>query len=243
MGNSLANDDEYLKFAEMETDDAELAFLCFISQASAHFSQRLHMLIAACFTVALIVTWRDAQSSSILTAIVQAAVVAHQVFQGRLLFLNDPASEIRRHMVKTKMHVFLHLAIIAMMALSSGDTGGTGGTGDRSPWLAMAFLSFVSLADRLPLDHLALLQIVKVAGFLGSMTLMRGVDLRLRDAATCVTIAGLTYLMGAHAEFRARDAYARNHHETSDAVYTKFVDGHPLLASLFRSLSLLVISV
>ncbi len=208
-------------------DDAELAFRCFTSQSSAHFSQRLHVLIAACFTVALVVTLRGTHSFS-LTAVVQASVVAHQALQCRLLFLNDPASEIRRHMVKTKMHVFLHLAIIAMIALSSGDCP------LDAPWVAMAFLSFLSLADRLPLEHLALLQIVKVVGFLGSVMLLRGVDLKLRDAATCIVIAGLTFLMGAHAEFRARKTYAWKHRETSEVVYTKFVDGHPLLTRVLR---------
>lgn len=208
-------------------DVAELSFLCFTSQASARFSQRFHVLIAACFTAALVVTWRDADSS-ILTLVVEASVVVHQAFQCRLLFLNDPASEIRRHMVKTKMHVFLHLAIIAMMATSSG--GGLLGT----PWLAMGFLSFLSLADRLPLEHLAFLQIVKVVGFLGSVMLTRGMDLKLRDVALCSVIAGLTYLMGAHAEFQAREAYAQTHRGASEVVYTKFVDDHPLLARILR---------
>ncbi len=211
----------------MDDSDAELSFLCFVSQATAYFSRRLHVLIAASFMVALFVTWRDAHASG-LTAVVQASVVVHQAFQCRLLFLNDPASEIRRHIVKTKMHVFLHLAIIAMMAISSGVCV------LDAPWLAMGFLSFLSLADRLPLDHLALLQIVKIVGFLGSIMLLRGADLKLRDAAACVVNAVLTYLMGALAEFRAREAFARNHSEVSEAVYAKFVDGHPLLARTLR---------
>lgn len=182
------------------------------------------MLIVACFVAGLFMTWRDREASP-LTGVVQASIALHEAFQCRLLFSRDAASQIRAHMVKAKMHAFLHLAIMAMMTISLGASGRL-----DAPWVATGFLSFLSLADRLPLDYLTKLQIVKVASFLGCVAFLN-VDIKFKDTIAFIIFGGLVpYLLGAHAELRARQAYIEKHREASAIVVKKFVDDHPLLA-------------
>lgn len=218
--------------ATPDTGDEELAYRRYVGRQSAHFSRRLHVLTAACFAAGFVMTLRDSPNAR-LVAIVQLLVVLHELYQCRHLVPKDPVSETRTHAVKAKMHAFLHLAVVAMIIISSLASDGEGGRLEAS-WAASAsvFLSFLSVADRLPLEHLVKLQIVKLVSFLGCMAFFE-IDLKFKEAILIIVVGvGVPYILGVLIECRARQAYVEKRHEASATVYERFVGAHPVLAWL-----------
>ena len=190
---------------------------------------RLHFLIAAGFAAGIVLNLRAYDGAPRLTTtVIQASVVLHEVFQARRLFPRDAASEIRSHAVKAKMHVFLHLAALAMILISTLD--GEGSTRNEAMSVSL-FLSLLSVADRLPLAHLTKLQIVKVVSCLLAGVVFFEAKVRLREAFVFIAIAGAApCLVGVYAEYRSRISYVEKHHEASEAVLERFVDAHPMVA-------------
>jgi len=242
-------------------DDDELGYQRYLARQSAHFSQRcvahspspsatishshpttttrppgrLHYLTAAGFAAGIVLNLRAYDGAPRLTTVIQASVVLHEVFQARCLFPRDAASEIRSHAVKAKMHVFLHLAALAMILVSTLDGEGSTRNDSGAP-LAWAmsvslFLSLLSVADRLPLAHLTKLQIVKVVSSLLVGVVFFEAKVRLREAFVFIAIAGAApCVVGAYAEYMSRISYVEKHHDASEAVLERFVDARPMVA-------------
>jgi len=218
-------------------DDLELAHWRYESRRNAHYSLRLHALVCVGFFSGLLLTLREAinvggeagQTVRLpLTALVQVSVILHELLHCRRLIPGETRSEIHQHTIKTKLHVFLHLAVVAMVILCSAS-----GEFDAE-WCAIAstFLSLASIADRVTLSDLCMLQGIKLAVFLSLVMFFKS-SIQSKGVLSYATVGiiGPT-LFGAHIEVRSRHVFACKYRGSGSIASTKFVANHWLLACL-----------
>lgn len=148
------------------SDEYETTFHVWINQKNTDTSLRVHGLLIIGWLVGwiqstVVLLFRKGTTGrALLVNIIQASVVIHEVMYIKNLLSPKIELQARQHVVKAKMHAFLHLATVSMVIICSQQL--FHGTWHASSAL---FLTSLCIVDELPMYHLMRLHLVKLMCF------------------------------------------------------------------------------